>query len=168
MEEKTREEKERESEEKFKEWLDKHKISYWYIEQSKKSFSPALKARIGKRPDFILLLPYTSFIITDVKYKNPAGKYDVFQIDAEETEKYINLQNYFNLRIWYVFSSDKFHYNTWYWIPSERVKEKGTKFQNKTNKEKYYYSVPLSEFIQISSADSVDRLFKGIYDFLEK
>ena len=35
--------KERATEKKFKEWLDRHEIPYWYIQQDVDTFSKALK-----------------------------------------------------------------------------------------------------------------------------
>ena len=114
------EDKEREAEDKFKEWLDKHEVPYWYIHQNVETFSPALRKYMAKRPDFMILIPNLGFILTDVEYNAPLKKYDVFPINKKETEQYVNLQKYFNFQVWYVFSHPDFHYNTWHWIPVQR------------------------------------------------
>ncbi len=56
-------EKEREAEHEFKEWLDKHNIAYWYIQQDIETFSPSLKQYMTKRPDFMILIPNLGFIL---------------------------------------------------------------------------------------------------------
>lgn len=58
------------TERKFKEWVDKHNIPYWYIQQDIDTFSPPLKKYFGsKRPDFMILLPNLGFVFVDVEYK---------------------------------------------------------------------------------------------------
>ena len=98
------EDKEREAENKFKEWLDTHEVPYWYIHQDVETFSPALRKYMARRPDFMILIPNLGFILTDVEYKPPLRKYENFAIDTKETEQYVNLQKYFNFQVWYVFS----------------------------------------------------------------
>ena len=66
------------AEKKFKEWLDKNKIPYWYIDQSLESFSPALRDYMMKRPDFLILLPNFGLIFVDIKNKEQAEKYENF------------------------------------------------------------------------------------------
>jgi len=100
MDEDTIEEKERLAEAEFKQWLDRNDLPYWYIHQERDTFSPALRRYIAKRPDFVILIPVIGFIITDVKYKEPAKKYEEFQIGTEEATKYANLQKQFNLHVW--------------------------------------------------------------------
>ncbi len=157
-------EKERKAESKFKEWLDKNNTPYWYIQQDIASFSPALKKYMTKRPDFIILLPNIGFIITDVEYKPTLEKYEKFPVDVKETKSYINLQKYFNLQVWYVFSSDKSHFNTWYWIPVQKVVETKEIYLSKKDRNEYF-SVPMSQTIQISKDDSLNRLFSKISAF---
>ncbi|MEK7558378.1 MAG: hypothetical protein AAB507_00965, partial [Patescibacteria group bacterium] len=93
------EEKSKDVESKFQQWLDKNDIPYWYIQQDISTFSPALKKYMTKRPDFMILIPHVGFVLVDAEYKSPAEKYEVFQIDTAETEQYCNLQNYFNLQV---------------------------------------------------------------------
>jgi len=71
------------AEKKFKEWLDKHKIPYFYIQQDSETFSQALKNLFsGKRPDFIVLLPNFGLIFVDVKYKRVSKDFSTFPIDS--------------------------------------------------------------------------------------
>ena len=68
----------RETEYRFIRWLDKHNIPYFYIKQDIESFSSAFKnSFLGKRPDFMILIPNFGLIFVDVKYKkiNPSIKY---------------------------------------------------------------------------------------------
>ena len=107
----SKEEKERLAEDKFKEWLNENKISFWYIHQEPDTFAYAFKEEMTRRPDFIILLPNIGFILTDVEYKEPAKKYAEFQINVEETYKYCNVQEKYRLNIWYVFSNARNHFN---------------------------------------------------------
>lgn len=152
------EEKEREAEDKFKEWLDKHNIAYWYIQQDIKTFSPSLKQYMTRRPDFMILLPNFGFILTDVEYKSPLEQYDVFPVDKEETKQYVNLQKYFNFQVWYVFSHKKFHFNTWFWIPAQKVLEIGKEYPKKGDK-RGYFAVPVDKTIQLSANEDIGVLF---------
>jgi hypothetical protein len=142
----------------FKNWLDKHNIAYWYIQQDIDTFSKELKNRFTKRPDFLILIPNFGFILVDVKDKKTAEKYEKFFINVEEVEKYINLQRTFNLQSWYVISNEKYHFKTWFWIPITKVIKSGFIFETKEKKDKCY-SVPLDEFVQVSDDDSLERVF---------
>lgn len=117
-----------------------------------------------KRPDFMVLIPHVGFIITDVEYNKPAEKHEVFFIDEEETKQYCNLQNFFNLQVWYVFSHKDYHFNTWFWIPASRVL-KGAKIYINPKTKRKYCSVPLSRFISVSKTDNLGRLFAEMPKF---
>ena len=160
-----REEKERLAESHFQNWLDKNDIPYWYIQQDLKTFSPALNKYMTKRPDFLILVPNVGFILVDVKYKRPATKYEVFQVDAEETQKYSNLQIYFNLQVWYAFSNPDDHFNVWHWIPASVVLETGKKYKSRKSGGDYF-TVPMDKFIVLPKSDNLGRLFSEIPKFL--
>jgi hypothetical protein len=145
------------AEEKFRDWLKQAKIAYWYIQQDVDTFSPALKEYGAKRPDFMLLLPNLGTILVDVEQKTRLDKYERFVFDAEETEKYINLLKNFNLQVWYVISNDDYAYKTWFWIPVIKVPDIGDKVQTKDGR--WIYSVDMEKFIQLTSSDSLSRLF---------
>jgi len=159
--------KERTAEKKFKEWLDRHDIPYWYIQQDVDTFSKALKKYMSKRPDFMILVPHVGFILTDVEFKKPAEKYDVFQIDEEEAKQYCNLQNYFNLQVWYVFSHDGIHFKTWYWLPVSKVLEIGKSYKNKKSGE-VYRAVSIEKFITVSITDNLGRIFSQTAKFFRE
>lgn len=142
----------------FKKWLDKNGIPYWYIQQDIETFSKELKKQFTKRPDFFLLIPNFGFIFIDVKGKKSAEKYHKFFISADEVEKYINLQRIFNVRVWFAISNERYHYKTWFWIPITKILKAGFIFKTKKDKEECY-SLPMSEFIQVSEDDSLERLF---------
>lgn len=152
------------AEQEFKKWLDKHSIPYWYIQQDISSFSQELKNKFTKRPDFFVLIPNFGFILVDVKDKKSAIKYQKFFINAEEIEKYMNLQRIFNLQSWYVISNKEYHYKTWFWIPITKVVKTGLIFKPRS-KNKECYSVPISEFIQVSDDDSLERVFAKFLKF---
>ena len=150
----------KEAEQNFKEWLDKHNISYFYIKQDIESFSPSFKTIFsGKRPDFMILIPNFGFIFVDVKYRKIHPEYKNYPIDAEETKKYSSLQRLFNLHIWYAISNEDSDFKTWLWIPVSKVLESGMpKFTSSISKEDFF-AVPPEEFIQIADDDSLGRLF---------
>ncbi len=152
-------------EKKFKEWLDEHSIPYWYIQQDVSSFSQALKKYVSKRPDFMILIPCVGFMLVDVEYKKPAIKYEQFYIDERETKQYCNLRNYFNLQVWYAFSSEVSHFNNWYWIPASKVLELGECFTNKKNQARKYRAVSINRFILVSKSDNLGRLFSEMQKF---
>ncbi|MBI5388809.1 hypothetical protein HZB01_00340 [Candidatus Woesearchaeota archaeon] len=146
---------------KFKGWLDKHKLAYWYIQQDLTTFSNALALYFGsKRPDFMILLPNLGFILVDVKYKQMDKKFKTFPLDCEETRSYSNLQRHFNLQMWYVLSNEEYDYGTWFWIPVTKVLEIG-RLANYTSRVsgKPFFPIPHSDFIQIPCDDSLDKLF---------
>jgi len=158
------EDKGRITESEFKNWLDNHKVPYWYIQQDIETFSPALKNYFAKRPDFMILIPNLSFIFVDVEYKKISA-FGTFPIDAEEAKKYSALQRYFNVQVWFAVSNEECAYNTWYWIPVSKVLEIGETKENKHTSSKSkmeFFSVPVSEFIQIAKDDSLNRLFSKI------
>jgi len=151
-----------ESELEFQKWLNKHSIPYWYIQQDLKTFSQAFKKFLTKRPDFFILIPNFGFMIIDVKEKQLANKYEKFFIDAYEVEKYLNLQRIFNMQCWFVISNESYHFRTWFWIPIAKIVNSGFVFTPKSHEDRRCYSVPLSEFIQVSDSDSLERVFSRL------
>ena len=129
-----------------------------YIHQDIETFSNGLKKHFTKRPDFFILIPNFGFILVDVKDKKSAEKYEKFFVDFEDVEKFLNLQRIFNLPMWYVLSNEDYHYRTWFWILISKIAKTGLFFQSK-EKGNMCYSVPISEFIQVSSDDSLERVF---------
>ena len=156
MNPKEKEEKCKQAENKFKEYLDAHSIPYWYIQQDIETFSPALKKFHVQRPDFFILIPNFGFILIDVEHKEPLEKYKKFCIDNEETNKYNNLQKLFNMQVWYAFSNEKIHYTTWYCIPVSKVVELKEYY---LVKEKNYISAPMESFTQLSMHEKIIKLF---------
>ena len=159
----SKKEKSNDVEIKFQQWLDANKIPYWYIQQDISTFSPALKKYMTKRPDFMILIPHVGFILVDAEYKKPAEKFDVFQISEKETKQYCNLQNYFNIQVWYAFSNEHNHFNTWHWIPVSKVLELGKVFTNPEGQN--YCAVSMNKFVQVSQTDNIGRLFTEMSKF---
>ncbi|MSR86174.1 hypothetical protein EXS74_02155 [Candidatus Woesearchaeota archaeon] len=152
-----KEQKQRETENKFKEYLDQQKIAYWYIQQDIETFSPALRTHNVQRPDFFILLPHFGFILIDVEHREPLEKYKKFCIDNKEATKYNNLQKLFNMQVWYAFSNEKIHYTTWYCIPVAKAIELREKY---LVKEKQYISTPIESFTQLSWDEKITKLFQ--------
>jgi len=146
------------AEEKFKEWLDKNNISYWYIDQSLDSFSPALRKFLIKRPDFLILLPNLGLIFVDVKNKEQLREYDKFSIFANEVETYLGMERTFRIPVWFAISHEKYHYKTWFWIAVSDITRAGFVFEAKDKKKGKFYSVPIEDFTQVADTDNLERV----------
>jgi len=150
---------------KFKNWLDKHNIPYWYINQNIETFSESLKKFFGsKRPDFLILLPNLGFILVDVKYKKIYPKFQTLVFDCEETTKHSNLQRNFGMQVWYAVSNQDCDFQTWYWTAVSKILEVGKRKKftsSKSNQD--FFSIPIKNFIQIADSDSLDRLFSNLF-----
>ena len=85
-----------------------------------------------------------------------------FFIDSDEVEKYLNLRRIFNLPLWYVISNENYHYKTQFWITVSEVAKTGLFFQSK-DKENMCYSI--SDFIQVSSDDFLERVFNKFLNY---
>ncbi|MDP3728477.1 MAG: hypothetical protein Q8R18_03400 [bacterium] len=151
-------EKQIDAEQKFKEFLDKQNMPYWYINQDIETFSPALKRLQVQRPDFFILIPNFGFILVDVEHNIPLEKYNKFCISEPETFRYNNLQKYFNMQVWYAFSNEKIHYTTWYFIPVGKVLELRKQF---LVRDKHYISAPINAFTQIAGSEKITKLFNN-------
>ena len=149
-----------EAELRFREWLDKHKIPYFYIQQDLDTFSSVfLEGNFGKRPDFMILLRNFGSILVDVKNKKINPQYKNYCLDEKETKKYSSFQRKFNITIWYAISNEDYDFKTWLWIPVSKVLELGidTKKSSKSNED--FFPMPPENFIQIADNDSIERLF---------
>lgn len=155
----------REGEEKFRIWLDNHKIPYLYIHQDINTFSSVFKNySYGKRPDFMVLIPNFGFIFVDVKNKKINPEYKTYPLDSEETKTYSSMQRKFNIQIWYVISNEEFDYQTWLWIPVAKVLESGISEQKSSISNQNFIPVPVTEFTQLADNDSLDRLFSKCFE----
>lgn len=158
-------EKGREAETRFRNWLDKHNIPYFYIKQDADSFSSAFKRSFsGKRPDFMILIPNFGLIFVDVKYKKINPEYKTYPIDKEEAKIYSSLQRMFNLHIWYVLSNEESDFKTWLWIPVSKVLELGIPKHISSKSGMDFFPIPPEEFIQIADDDSLSRLFTKLLE----
>lgn len=149
----------KEAEENFKHWLDHHNIPYLSFQQGIETFSPALKNEFsGKRPDFMVLIPYAGPIIIDVKYKK-MSETNTYPIDYGETEKYSSMQNKFNLPIWFALSNELLDYKTWLWIPAPKVMELGIEKKESSKSREHFFPVPEDAFKKLTYEDSLGKLF---------
>lgn len=152
-----------EAEKKFKEWLDKNKIPYLYIQQDTETFSSAFKDSSGKRPDFMVLIPNFGFIFVDVKNKKINSAYKTYPLDSKETKKYSSIQRKFNIHIWYAISNEDFDFKTWLWIPVSKVLELKISEHTSSVSEDDFFPIPPEEFIQIADYESLDKLFSRCF-----
>ena len=148
----------------FKRWLDKQRIPYFYIQQSTDSFSLALKESLfGKRPDFLILVPYFGFMLVDVKYKKLNLKYNSYPVDKDETMKYSYIQRKFNLPVWFVMSNEESAYQNWLWISVAKVIELGVESQISTKSNEGFFPIEPKNFTQLADDDSLERLFSKLF-----
>jgi len=155
-------EKGEEAEFKFMDWLNKHNIPYWYIQQDFKTYSPALKKLFGvKRPDFMILLPNLGFILVDVKNTTPLIKDEYFTIDFKDVSKFSSFQRQFNLHTWFALSNEDCDYKTWYWIPVSKIL--GEAKDNSWFKKEGYFKIHPKQFIPVDFEDSIDKLFSKFF-----
>lgn len=150
------------AEEEFRMWLDKNKIPYWYIDQSIDSFSQTFRDLMVKRPDFMILLPNIGFMFVDVKNKARAIKHHKYFIHTREVNKYLRMQRIFNIPIWFVISHGSYNYDKWFWIPTSEIIQSGFIFESKAKNEKVY-SIPIASFVEVSTRDSMERIFSKLF-----
>jgi hypothetical protein len=55
-------------------------------------------------------------------------------------------------------------HKTWFWIPASDVTRAGFVFFSKEKNEKFY-SVPISEFVQVADTDNLQRIFSKLFRF---
>ena len=151
-------EKKRQAETQFQSYLDRNNIPYWYVQQDLCTYSQTLKDFNVQRPDFFVLIPHFGFILIDVELREPLDKYKKFCLCNEKATKYENLLKYFNLSIWYAFSNDKIHYDTWYFISITTVLQLRKRF---LVKEKQYISAPIEYFIPIATTEKITKIFQS-------
>lgn len=157
-------EKGRETERMFQQWLDSHKIPYLYIHQEKETFSSFFRENFkGKRPDFMLLIPYFGAIFVDVKYKQISNNQNYYAIDALDAKKYSSLQRIFNINTWFVISNEKMGYKTWLWVPVSKVLECGATTKVSSRSGQLFFPIPTNNFIQVAEDDSLSRLFSKLF-----
>ena len=147
----------------FRNWLDKNNIPYWYIQQDISTFSPALKDRfLGKRPDFMILLPNFGLLLVDLKNRKINQKYGTYPIDCSDAKKYSSIQRIFNLQVWFVISNSELNYETWMWIPVSKILEEGVIKQTSSKSGEEFFAVPTGNFTQVANDDSLERLFSKL------
>lgn len=150
------------AEERFKEWLEKHKIPFLYIQQDTDTFSSVFRYEsFGKRPDFLILLKNFGFILVDIKNKKIDPIYKNYCIDEKEAKKFSSFQRMFNLQVWYAISNEDYDFKTWFWIPVSKVLESGIKTHTSSLSKENFFPIPTEEFVQISDSDSIGRLFSS-------
>jgi hypothetical protein len=136
-----------------------------YIQQDSQNFSKQLiNEFLGKRPDFMILVPYFGLMMVDVKYKNINTTYNTYPIDINEIKKYSMLQRKFNFPIWFVISNENLGFGTWLWIPVSKVLELGVSAKTSSISQEGFLPVHNEEFIKLSESDSLSRLFEKLFE----
>jgi hypothetical protein len=155
-------EKGKEAENKFKEWLDKHNITYLYISQNQENYSQAFRKTFsGKRPDFIVLIPNFGCIFVDVKSRKLSSEFKTFPIDIDDVEKYSSVHSIFNLPIWFVISNEECGYMTWYWLSIAKILSKNISQKISSKSKEGFFPIPIKYFKQIADNESINKLFSA-------
>lgn len=156
------------AEQKFKEWLDYHKIQYISFRQDIEAFSPAFKKHWGKRPDFLIIIPYIGTIFVDVKYNantvwiNKDGK-ECICLDFMEHVKYMVSESQLKTTIWFAISNDnELDFKKWFWIPLSRCFVPEIE-ERKSDKAKYM-PIPKENFIEVNWDDKLSKVLVSELD----
>jgi len=155
-----KEEKGKEAEARFKEWLDNHNIPYIYISQDIENFSTAFKKYFsGKRPDFIILIPVFGAIFVDVKFRIIDSFYNTLPLDSEDIRKYCSIHSSFNLPIFFAISNSDIDYSNWYWIPVSKLLSLRLPEHKSSVSEENFCPINLTYFTKISNTENINKLF---------
>jgi len=150
----------------FKEWLDKHRYPYIYVEQSPSTFAQFFRDEINAcRPDFLIVIEGLGLIAVDVKGKDRAVYYVDKEktakiiIDTDDAQRAIKFERIFRIPFWFAVSGQDSGYSMWYWISASMVLE-ASDYEGKSSKDgKKYYAVPLHYCRTIDiSRDGLERI----------
>ncbi len=137
----------------FVEWLNKHNITFFSIDQTKKTRSFQLIHKVkSKRPDFVILMPSNGMFLVDIKnHKQEVqdGK-SGYMVYSSEIESYKNLETQFTAKVWLVFCG---LVNDWYWISIRDI-------QKFIGENKFF--VPISDFKNITEDDDLNTVISKV------
>jgi len=148
----------RAGEEAFRDWLDKEKIGYLYIDQTPAFFSPTFKDKL-KRPDFLLLIPNIGFIAIDVKHYSTYDNKKSFTLNIDtELDKAVGLENISRTPLWYAYKKqDDPLDKSWYLINPLNILKQYTKIDTNKDDGSEYFVIPLDKFKKVIKEEDLSR-----------
>lgn len=153
------EDKGRNGEKRFSEWLDLQKLPYLFIEQSKDTFAQIFNSSV-KRPDFLISFESGNSVFIDVKNRKPYHYKKERYLTVDTTKKgsrYIELEGTFKLNVWFVYL-DPEKENTWLWISAKDAINKGDELKDKNLKS--YLSINQKYFVSVKDKRAMEALLK--------
>ncbi len=137
-----------EGEKEFRRWMNSHSIIFYPIDQRMGLLPNAVAGEKIRRPDYILWVKQTGFILVDVKFYSFLYKHDVkgFNIHVNEVDSYLKFQEDFTSKIWFAVSNKEISEKYWYWISAKTVAEL---IKNSESHSKDFF-VPLDKFREIA------------------
>jgi len=109
------------SELKFKEWLDKRKQKYFFVDQSRESFPSVFAYKNMKRPDFVVFdFDFEKGdVFVDTKSRSSRHK-DLILDEEREVKKYMALEQETGKKVYFAFVRDN-DFSKWYFISLSKV-----------------------------------------------
>lgn len=142
----------------FREWMNHLDIPYLFIEQGYKTASSALSKTFGgKRPDYMLLIPRIGSIVIDVKSRKNYN--NMFHLEIDDVKKYLNLEKYFNFKIWITFYDKSLKDYSFYWITLQKVNE--CKMLD-TVSQRQIYRIPMNHCTKIYLGETSEEVLTKI------
>lgn len=155
----------------FRNWMNKHNIVYFPIDQSIKTHSKGLRDVVkSKRPDFVLFIPSSGVLLADVKNYVLSQKDGVsgYYISDWEILSYQNLENDFTSKVWFIFCNVNGNDVEWYWISVRDAQKCGPperSFINIKGKSRFIgtkFFLPLAKCERIVDGDDLDVIISRV------
>ncbi len=109
------------SEIRFKEWLDRRNLKYFFVDQSRESFPSVFAYKNMKRPDFIVFDFELEGEDVFIDTKSRSSRYRDFILDEEkEVKKYLILEHEIGKKVYFAFVRDN-DFSKWYFISLRKV-----------------------------------------------
>jgi len=149
-------------EEAFRDWLNKEKIGYLYIDQTIDFFSHTFKENL-KRPDFLLLVPSVGFIAIDVKHHDikTYGEVTGFTLNiAKELDKAVEFEEVSKTALWYAYKrKDVPSDSSWYLINPRTIIQQGIKKESSKEEGSEFFVTSIEKFkVVTTEKDLKDKL----------
>ena len=149
-------------EEAFRDWLNKEKIGYLYIDQTIDFFSHTFKENL-KRPDFLLLVPSVGFIAIDVKHHDikTYGEVTGFTLNiAKELDKAVEFEEVSKTALWYAYKrKDDPSDLSWYLINPRTIIQQGIKKESTKEEGSEFFVTSIEKFkVVTTEKDLKDKL----------
>ena len=158
------EERGKETEEAFQEWLQRHNVPYWRVDQRVETFSHAFWERFARRIDFMVLLEVFGPLLFEVQHLSfTSEQTDNVSLNASKVHEVLNVERLARIPVWFVLGGAWEHWERWYFIPASKVPEVGEYHQRGMERGDDYYLVAKKEFIEVSADKGLSGLIVPFY-----